>query len=166
MKQQLSSRFPLFVRAFTMAGMVLPFWVAVHFVLPRIASSSMLIEWRWAVVALAAFQIAFVTMMILRLKDVWIDENFLYLTTLFRNSKIPLEAIASVREDTRGRMTQIKIIFLRQTSIGSSLTFIPYFSLRFFKDHPAVEEIRKYVESKERRMLNHHAAANSVYCRL
>lgn len=152
MKRLLTSRFPLVVRAFTMAGMVLPFWIAMHVVLPLIVPSDILHEWRWAVVGVAVFQIVFVSIFILRLKDIWIDENYLYLTTMFGKSEIPLEAIASVTENTRGRITQIKIIFAQQTGIGNSLTFIPYFSWAFFKQHPAVEEIMQFVKSKERRM--------------
>ncbi len=163
MKRLLTSRFPLVVRAFALAGMVLPFGIVMHFVLPLIVQTSVLSEWRWAVVAIAVFQILFLVIFILRLKDVWIDENYLYLTTMFRNLEIPLEAIASVTEDPRGRITQIKIIFARQTGIGNSLTFIPYFTFRFFQKHPAVEEIMQFVKSKERRMQDHHAAANSVY---
>ena len=158
MKQQLSSRFPLVVRAFTMAGMVLPFWVAVHFILPRIASSSMLIEWRWAVVALAAFQIAFVTIMILRLKDVWIDEDYIYLSTLLRKAQAPLEAITSIEENIQGRTRQINIIFGQPTEIGKTLLFIPYFSFSSLKNHPATEEIRQHVVDKQQRMQRHQGS--------
>ena len=151
MKRLLTSRFPLVVRAFALAGLVLPFGIVMHFVLPLI-QTSVLSEWRWAVVGIAVFQILLLVIFILRLKDIWIDENFLYLTTMFRNLEIPLEAIASVTENTSGRITQIKIIFARQTGIGNSLTFIPYFSFRYFQQHPAGEEIRQFVKSKERRM--------------
>ena len=158
MKQQLSSRFPLFVRAFTMAGMVLPFWIAVHFALPRIASSSLLIEWRWAVVALATFQIAFVTMMILRLKDIWIDEDYIYLSTLLRKAQAPLEAITSIEENILGRKRQINIIFGQPTEIGTKLLFIPYFSFSSLKKHPATEEIRQHVRDKQQRMQRHQGS--------
>lgn len=163
MKHLLTSRFPLVVRAFALAGLVLPFGIVLHFVLPLFVTTSVLREWRWAVVAGAMFQILLLVIFIMRLKDVWIDENYLYLTTMFRNVEVPLEAIAAVTENTSGRMTQIKIIFARQTGIGNSLTFIPYFSFGFFKEHPAVEEIMQFVKSKEMRMQDHHAAANSVY---
>ena len=159
MKRLLTSRFPLVVRAFALAGMVLPFGIVMHFVLPLIVPTSVLHEWRWAVVGVAIFQILFLVILILRLKDIWIDENYLYLNTMFRNSEVPLEAIASVTEDTRGRITQIKIIFARQTGIGNTLTFIPYFSLRFFQKHPAVEEIMEFVKRKERRM------GGTAFCR-
>ena len=159
MKRLLTSRFPLVVRAFALAGLVLPFGIVMNLVLPTFG----LQEWRLVMLGVVIFQILFLVILILRLKDIWIDENYLYLTTMFRNLEIPLEAIASVSEDTRGRITQIKIIFARQTGVGSSLTFIPYFSFRFFQNHPVVEEIRQFVKSKERRMQDHHAAANSVY---
>ncbi len=163
MKRLLTSRFPLVIRAFALAGMVLPFGIVMHFVWPLIVQISVVSEWRWVVIAVMVFQILLLVILILRLKDIWIDENFLYLTTMFRNLEIPLEAIASVTENTHGRITQIKIIFARQTGIGSSLTFVPYFSFRYFQQHPAVEEIRQFVKRKERRMQDHHAAANSVY---
>ena len=159
MKRLLTSRFPLVVRAFALAGLVLPFGIVMHLVLP----TSGLQEWRLVVLGVVIFQILLLVILILRLKDIWIDENYLYLTTMFRNLEIPLEAIASVTEDTRGKITQIKIIFARQTGVGNSLTFIPYFSFRAFQNHPVVEEIRQFVKSKERRMQDHHAAANSVY---
>ena len=158
MKRQLSSRFPLFVRAFAMAGMVLPFWVAVHFVLPRIVSSSMLIEWRWAVVALAVFQITFVTIMILRLKDVSIDEDYIYLSTLLRKAQAPLEAITSIEENIQGRTRQINIIFGQPTEIGKKLLFIPYFSFSSLKNHPATAEIRQHIMDKQQRMQRHQGS--------
>ena len=158
MKQQLSSRFPLFVRAFTMAGMVLPFWVAVHFILPRIASSSMLIEWRWAVVALAVFQITFVTIMILRLKDIWIDEDYIYLSTLLRKAQAPLEAITAVEENTLGRRWQINVLFGKPTEIGEKLSFVPYFSLMSIGKHPVTAEIRQLVMDKQQRMQRHQGS--------
>ena len=158
MKHLLTSRFPLVVRAFTMAGMVLPFWIAVHFVLPRIASSSMLIEWRWTVVALATFQIAFVTMMILRLKDIWIDEDYIYLSTLLRKAQAPLETITSIEENIQGRKRQINIIFGQPTEIGKKLLFIPYFSFSSLKKHPATEEIRQHVIDKQQRMQRHQGS--------
>ncbi len=158
MNQKLTSRFPLFVRALVMTVWGLPFWVAVFYFVPP----SILLEWRWAGVALAVCQLLFLCFLILRLKDVWIDENSIYLATLFRKSQAPLEAITSVTEDNRGRVKEINIVFAQQTDIGTKLSFIPYFSLAFFKKHPAVDDIERLVMDKNQRMERYGAGLADV----
>ncbi|MFN7927842.1 MAG: hypothetical protein U0Y68_07830 [Blastocatellia bacterium] len=143
MKQKLTSRFPLFVRALALVVLGLPFWIVVYSFVPH----AMLREWRWAVVGFALYQLLFLGILILRLKDVWIDENYLYLATFFRKAQAPLEAIASITENNRGRITQIKMLFTRPTDIGTKLSFIPYFS--FFQNHPAMNEINRLVMNKK-----------------
>ncbi len=155
MKHLLTSRFSLVVRAFALAGLALPFWIIMHFVLPLFVPTSVLREWRWGVVAIAFFQIVFVSIFILRLKDVWIDEDYIYLATLLRKAQAPLEAITSIEENIQGRKRQINIIFGQPTEIGQKLLFIPYFSFSSLKNHPVTEEIRQHVIDKQQRMQCH-----------
>jgi hypothetical protein len=158
MKHLLTSRFPLVVRAFTLAGLTLPFWLALHVVLPRIVPSAILHEWRWAVVGMAVFQVLFLSIFILRLKDIWIDEDYIYLSTLLRKAQAPLETITSIEENIQGRKRQINIIFGQPTEIGTKLLFIPYFSFSSFKKHPVTDEIRQHVRDKQQRMQRHQGS--------
>ena len=158
MKQKLTSRFPLLVRALFITVGALPFWVAVFYFVPP----SILLEWRWAGVALAVYQLLFLCFFILRLKDVWIDENYIHLATLFRKSQAPLEAITSVTENNRGRVKEINVVFAQQTDIGTKLSFIPYFSLAFFKKHPAVDDIERLMLNKNQRMERYGAGLSEI----
>lgn len=161
MKQKLTSRFPLFVRTLVLVVWALPFWAAVLYFVPP----SILLEWRGAVIGFAVYQLLFLCIFIWLLKDVWIDENYLYLATLFRKSQAPLETITLVTEDSRSRARRIKITFAQQTDIGAKLSFTPYFSFALFKTHPAVEEIKRMVLDKKHRMEKYGAGLPESWTR-
>lgn len=148
MKQKLTSRFPLIVRALALVVWGLPIWIAIWYFVP----SSVLLEWRWAVIGFAVYQLAFLCILLALMKDVWIDENNIYLATLFRKSQAPLEAITSITEDSRGRIRQIKLTLAQPNDIGEKLTFTPYHSFAFFKSHPVTEEINRLLQSRSQQL--------------
>ena len=148
MKQKLSSRFSMFARVLLSVLWQPIVWAVGLYFLPH----SILVKWQGGVVALVVFQLLVVCFYVLRLKDVWVDENYLYLATLFKKSQAPLEAITSVTDRTQGRARLIEIIFAQPNDIGPKLSFIPYFSFSSVKNHPVTSEIRRLVTNKNQRM--------------
>jgi hypothetical protein len=85
-----------------------------------------------------------------RLKDVFVDGDYIYISNHFREVRIPLIEIEAVTENFLTNPKHIKIKFTKPTAFGSKIVFTPY-AMWFapLRKHPLVDEINQLVKKKK-----------------
>ncbi len=84
-----------------------------------------------------------------RMKDVSVDEDFLYASDYLTEISIPLSEIDGVTQPAWGSNFQVTIHLKSPSAFGDKIIFIPanrVFS--FYRPHPVVEELRELAATK------------------
>lgn len=82
----------------------------------------------------------------IRAKNVYLDDDFLYVGNFLRKIKVPLSQIKRVEENIFFTPRPIFIEFKTETEFGKKIMFIGYTELFvFFSSHPAVKKLKKKI---------------------
>ena len=90
----------------------------------------------------------FVILWGVRLKQVRMDDDFLYVSNYFREEKIPLTQVARADQGFFGGNSSVKVRFVDDTVFGRSIIFKPsveYRSSYRFWEHPVVVQVGQAV---------------------
>jgi hypothetical protein len=93
--------------------------------------------------------IAFIYWSCIRLKDVSVDDNFLYVSNYMKEISIPLSDIHDVTENIWVNIHPVTIHLKSPSEFGDKIIFMPkvrYFS--FFSSHPVVGELKELARKK------------------
>ena len=84
------------------------------------------------------------------LKQVSIDERFLYVSNYIKEISIPLDEIVEVTENRWLNIHPVTAHLKRSTVFGNKITFMP--TMRFFNwsSHPVVNELKSIAEEQAR----------------
>lgn len=104
-----------------------------------------------------AYSIAFLVGMFmflgsfLELKDVEIDEHYMYVSDRRGTVRIPFSMIKSVRDSFFGIQKNVVIVELKiETRFGSTIKFAPYdFFWWFLLQHPVIGELKRLTKLHE-----------------
>lgn len=92
---------------------------------------------------------AFIYWGCIRLKDVSVDDNYLYVSNFLKEISIPLSEIYDVTENVWLNTHPVTIHLKRPSEFGDKIIFMPtvrYFS--FYGSHPVVAELKELARSK------------------
>jgi hypothetical protein len=99
-------------------------------------------EMKWLFLGATLLGAAFLYWFCMRLKQVEIDEKFLYVSNFFREIQVPLRDIEDVAENRWVNTRPITVEFRRDTDFGTQIIFMPKTRWwGFWRPHPAVAEI-------------------------
>jgi hypothetical protein len=80
----------------------------------------------------------------IRLKAVWIDDNFLYISNTRKRCQVPLAQITKVTEWRWDNAHPVTVHFAQPTEFGASIVFMPKVRMfGFWSSHPVVARIRE-----------------------
>lgn len=89
------------------------------------------------------FGIALLYFVFIRAKNVYMDDEYLYVNNFRKTIRISLSEIKSVSDNVFISPRPIFIEFKNETEFGNKIMFIGYTQLfLFFSSHPAVHKIR------------------------
>lgn len=93
---------------------------------------------------------AFICWNCIRLKEVSVDDNFLYVSNYLKEVSIPLTEIYDVTENAWLNIHPVTIHLKSPSEFGHKITFMP--KVRFWSffnlSHPVVKELKKLARSK------------------
>ena len=92
---------------------------------------------------------AFIYWSCIRLKEVSVDDNFLYVSNYLKEVPIPLSAIYDVTENVWINTHPVTIHLNSPSEFGDKIIFMPkirFFS--FFNSHPVVNELKQLARSR------------------
>lgn len=92
---------------------------------------------------------AFIYWNSVRLKEVSVDEDFLYVSNYLKEVVIPLSEIEDVTENVWVNIHPVTIRLKSPSEFGDKIVFMPtarYFA--FFSSHPVVAELKELAKSK------------------
>jgi len=81
-----------------------------------------------------------------RAKRVWLKGNTLIYAAYGKEYQMDVTTIEQVVQTPWFRPHRIRICFSSKTPFGNSILFFPPLSVKFFAEHPAVEELRRSLE--------------------
>ena len=87
----------------------------------------------------------------IRLKEVSVDDNFLYVSNYLKEIAIPLSEIRDVTENKWINLHPVTIHLKSPTEFGDKIVFMPtvrYFA--FFSSHPVVNELKELARTRIR----------------
>jgi len=99
-------------------------------------------KWMFLLIWLAGF--AFIYWSCIRLKEVSVDENFLYVSNYLKEVAIPLSEIEDVTENVWINIHPVTIHLKSRSVFGDKIVFMPtvrFFA--FFSSHPVVAELKE-----------------------
>ena len=112
-----------------------------------IKSGDFLAKWAFLFVWLVGF--AIIWWSCVRLKDVSVDENFLYVSNYFKEVSIPLSEIYDVTENVWVNMHPVTIHLKSPSEFGDKIVFMPTVRMfALFSSHPVVNELKELARSK------------------
>jgi hypothetical protein len=98
---------------------------------------------------------AFIYWTCIRLKEVSVDDHFLYVSNYLKEIAIPLSDIYDVTENVWINLHPVTIHLRTPSEFGNKIVFMPtirFFS--FFSSHPVVKELKQLAQSNmSRRMV-------------
>lgn len=84
-----------------------------------------------------------------KLKKVGLDQDFLYVSDYFNETRIPLRDIYDVTEFRWVNIHPVTIHLKKPSEFGDKIVFAPpYRHFGFFTSHPIVEELKELARSK------------------
>jgi hypothetical protein len=92
---------------------------------------------------------AFIYWSCIRLKEVSVDDNFLYVSNFIKEISIPLSEIYDVTENVWLNSHPVTIHLTSPSEFGDKIVFMPktrFFA--FFSSHPVVNELKELARSK------------------
>ena len=92
---------------------------------------------------------AFICWSCIRLKEVSVDEDFLYVSNYLKEVAIPLSEIQDVTENVWVNIHPVTIHLKSPSEFGDKIVFMP--TVRFFtlfSSHPVVTELKELAKSK------------------
>jgi hypothetical protein len=104
---------------------------------------------KWLFLLLWVVGSAFIYWNCIRLKEVSVDENFLYVSNYLKEIAIPLSEIQDVTENVWVNIHPVTIRLNSPSEFGDKIVFMP--SVRFFaffSSHPVVDELKELARSK------------------
>jgi hypothetical protein len=104
-------------------------------------------KWVFLFAWIAGF--AFLYWTCIRLKEVSVDDNFLYVSNYLKEVSIPLSEIDDVTENVWINIHPVTIHLNSPSEFGDKIIFMPtvrFFA--FFSSHPVVNELKKLARSK------------------
>jgi hypothetical protein len=93
---------------------------------------------------------AFIYWSCVRLKEVSVDDDYLYVSNYIKEARIPLSEIYDVTENVWLNIHPVTIHLKSPSGFGDRVIFMPrvrFFS--FFSSHPVVAELKALAESKK-----------------
>jgi hypothetical protein len=90
----------------------------------------------------------FILYFAIRLKDVSVDEEFLYVSNYLKTVKIPLSQIYDVTEIVWINIHPVTIHLRSPSEFGTKIVFMPKVRFAFISSHPVVAELKRMSESK------------------
>ena len=92
---------------------------------------------------------AFIYWSCIRLKEVSVDENFLYVSNYLKEIAIPLSEIQDVTENVWVNIHPVTIRLNSPSEFGDKIVFMPRVRFfEFFSSHPVVDELKELARSK------------------
>ena len=82
------------------------------------------------------------------LKEVSVDDNFLYVSNYFKEISIPLSEIYDVTENKWLNIHPVTIHLKSPSEFGGKIVFMPKVRFAFFGSHPVVNQLKKLASSK------------------
>lgn len=99
---------------------------------------------KWAFLFVWLVGIAIICWSCVRLKDVSVDENFLYVSNYFKEVSIPLSEIYDVTENVWVNIHPVTIHLKSPSDFGDKIVFMPKHRVfAFFGSHPVVNQLKK-----------------------
>lgn len=103
-------------------------------------------EMKWLMLAAIVAGALCIYWFCMRLKQVELDEQYLYVSNFVREIRIPLQDIEEVSENRWVNIRPITLEFRRDTDFGSRIIFMPKTRWwGFWRSHPAVGEIESAI---------------------
>jgi len=106
-------------------------------------------KWIFLLVWIAAS--VFICWSCIRLKEVSVDDDFLYVSNYLKEVSIPLSEIYDVTENMWVNIHPVTIHLKSPSEFGDKIVFMPptrYFA--FFSSHPVVKELKELARSKNK----------------
>jgi hypothetical protein len=98
---------------------------------------------KWFFLFAAVVGAAFICWSSIRLKEVSVDDNFLYVSNYLKEVSIPLSDIYDVTENVWINIHPVTIHLKSPSEFGYKITFMPKTRLfAFFSSHPVVRELK------------------------
>jgi len=95
------------------------------------------------------FGCAFIYWSCIRLKEVSVDDNFLYVSNYLKEISIPLSKIYDVTENVWLNSHPVTIHLTSPSEFGEKIVFMPKIRFfAFFSSHPVVNELKELARSK------------------
>ena len=96
-----------------------------------------------AIVALWAVISVLLPLWTRSLREVWVTDRELIVSSEGTQVRIPLTSVREIRESRGQKVKTIRILLKEETRIGSKIKFIPAHQLQApFTDHPVVKDLR------------------------
>ncbi len=94
---------------------------------------------------------AFIYWSCIRLKEVSVDDEYLYVSNYLKKARIPLSQIYDVTENVWLNIHPVTIHLKTPSEFGDKIIFMPKSRLfAFFSSHPVVAELKELARSKRR----------------
>jgi hypothetical protein len=102
-----------------------------------------ILEVRWIFLVVVLLAAASVYWFCIRLKQVRIDDEALYISNYLKEVRVPLRDIAEVTENRWVNIHPVTIAFQSDTEFGRSILFMPQIRWFGWSSHPVVGELRE-----------------------
>ena len=98
---------------------------------------------KWLVLFVWIAGAAYICWSCFRLKEVSVDDNYLYVSNYFKEIAIPLTEIYDVTENVWLQMHPVTIHLRSPSEFGNKIVFMPKARMfAFFSSHPVVNELK------------------------